>query len=53
MAKLSKSLHQEPTAPFPAEGSPPRRLGGPRRELAAQNSAPPEAETKVFLATKH
>ena len=34
---------------LPPEGSPPRRLAGPGRELPA----PTEAETKIFLATKH
>jgi hypothetical protein len=35
------------------EPSPPRRLSGPRRQSPAPNSAPPEAETKIFLAAKH
>jgi hypothetical protein len=39
----------KPPVPLPAEGSPPRRLAGPRRELTAKNSA----ETKICLATKH
>ena len=43
----------KPTVSLPAEGSPPRRLAGPRRELPAPNSAPSEAETKIFLVTKH
>jgi len=43
--KLSVSL---------SEPSPPRRLSGPRRQqLTAPNSGPSEAETKIFLATKH
>jgi hypothetical protein len=43
----------KPPVSLPAEGSPPRCLAGPRRELTAPNSAPSEAETKIFLATKH
>jgi hypothetical protein len=34
---------------LPPESSPPRRLAGPRRQL----TGPSEAETKIFLATKH
>ena len=37
---------------LPAEGAPPRRLAGPRRELPAPNSAPTKAEAKLFLAAK-
>ncbi len=36
----------------PAEDPPPRRLTGPRRELPAPNSAPPETEAKLFLGCK-
>jgi hypothetical protein len=43
----------KPTVSLPQEGSPPRRLAGPRRQLPGPNSAPSEAETKIFLATKH
>ena len=42
-----------PSFSLPAEGSPPRRLAGPQRELPALDSAPPEAEEKLFLAAKH
>jgi hypothetical protein len=35
------------------EPSPPRRLAGPRRQLPVPDSARSEAETKIFLATKH
>jgi hypothetical protein len=35
------------------EPSPPRRLAGPRRQLPAPDSAPSEAETKIFVPTKH
>jgi hypothetical protein len=38
-----------PPVSLPAEGSPPRRLTGLRRELSARS----EAETKIFMATKH
>jgi hypothetical protein len=40
----------KPSFSLPAEGSPPRRLAGPRRELPARDSAPPEAMRKLFLA---
>jgi hypothetical protein len=32
------------------EAAPPRRIGGPRRELPAPNATPAEADTKIFLA---
>jgi hypothetical protein len=41
-----------PTVSLPAEGSPPWRLAGPRRQLPASDSAPEEAETKIFLAAR-
>jgi hypothetical protein len=55
--KLTRELDRyhgfgEPPVSLP-EPSPPRRLAGPRRRLPAPNSAPSEAETKIFLATKH
>jgi len=43
----------KPPVSLPPESSPPRRLAGQRRELPAPNSEPSEAETKIFLATKH
>ena len=42
-----------PSFSLPAEGSPPRRLARPGRELPALDSAPPEAMRKLFLAVKH
>jgi hypothetical protein len=41
-----------PPVSLPAAGSP-RRLAGPRGELAAPNSESPEAKTEIFLAAKH
>jgi hypothetical protein len=38
---------------LPPEGSPPRRLAGPRRELTAPDSTRSKAMRKLFLATKH
>jgi hypothetical protein len=43
----------KPPVSLPPEGSPPRRLAGPGRELTALDLAPSEAETKIFLATRH
>ena len=39
-----------PPVSLPTEGSPPRRLARPGRELPALDSAPPEAMRKLFLA---
>ena len=57
LIKLTRELDRyhgfgKPPVAFP-EPSPPRRLAGPRRQLPAPNSAPSEAGTKIFLATKH
>src|SRR5450755_658334 len=57
LIKLTRELDRyhgfgKPLVSLP-EPSPPRRLAGPRRQLPAPNSAPSEAETKIFLATKY
>jgi len=58
LIKLTGELYRyhgfgKPPVSLPPEDPPPRRLAGPRRALPAPNSAPSEAETKIFLATKH
>ena len=41
-----------PSFSLPAEGSPPRRLARPGRELPALDSAPPEADEETFPGCK-
>ena len=58
LIKLTRELDPyygfaESLVSLPPEGSPIRRLAGPRRELPAPDSLSTEAMRKLFLATRH